>query len=186
MIPRSLARRYARSLVSVARAKECLDRVATEVRGPARAGGEPLRAFVESPIHHEKAKVAVLHQILAKQHPAGIHEITKNFFATLELHHRVKDYYEILVMLDEAVDKALGVVRAEVTTATQLEGDATLAVQTALAAVTGKKVKLRATEDPAIIGGVVTRIGSTVYDGSVKTRLAGMRANLAAQTQGTH
>ncbi len=186
MIPRSLARRYARSLVQVARSKACLDRVFAEVKGPAEAGGDPLRAFVESPIHPEKAKVSVLEQILAKQTPGGIHEITKNFLATLELHHRVKDYYEILEMLDEAVDKAKGIVRAEVTTASPLPTEAKGSVKTALMAVTGKEVKLRAVEDTAIIGGVITRIGSTVYDGSVKTRLAGMQAKLAAQTQGTH
>jgi F-type H+-transporting ATPase subunit delta len=70
------------------------------------------------------------------------------------------------------------VVRALVTTATPLPADRADALQGSLARVTGRRVTLATTVDPSIIGGVVARVGSTVYDGSVTTQLAKMRQRL--------
>jgi F-type H+-transporting ATPase subunit delta len=70
------------------------------------------------------------------------------------------------------------VVRAEVTTAVPLAADRTQAIERALARVTGRTVTLATKVDPAIIGGVVARIGSTVYDGSVTTQLLKMKHRL--------
>ena len=70
------------------------------------------------------------------------------------------------------------VVRAEVTTATPLAADRAKAIETTLATMTGRTVLVDAKIDPSIIGGVVARIGSTVYDGSVTRQLARMREKL--------
>ena len=72
-----------------------------------------------------------------------------------------------------------GVVRAEVTTATALDAGRTEAIQNGLAALTGRKVLLATTIDPSIIGGLVARVGSTVYDGSVARQLEKMKDRLA-------
>jgi F-type H+-transporting ATPase subunit delta len=71
-----------------------------------------------------------------------------------------------------------GVVRAEVTTAVALDAPQTQAIQKGLAALTGRTVLLSTKIDPAIIGGLVARIGSTVYDGSVTRQLERMRETL--------
>ena len=71
------------------------------------------------------------------------------------------------------------VVRAEVTTAAPLSADRVTQLQKKLADITGRKVDMTTTVDPAIIGGVVTRIGSTVYDGSIATQLAKLKEKLA-------
>ena len=71
------------------------------------------------------------------------------------------------------------VVRAEVTTAAPLTPERAAELQKKLAAVTGRKVEMTTRVDPSIIGGVVTRIGSTVYDGSIATQLAKLREKLA-------
>lgn len=73
------------------------------------------------------------------------------------------------------------VVRAEVTSAAPLSADKTKALEDSLAKVTGKKVELSLSVDPELLGGVVTKIGSTVYDGSVKTQLRRMRQELVEQ-----
>jgi F-type H+-transporting ATPase subunit delta len=65
------------------------------------------------------------------------------------------------------------------TTATPLAPEKARAIEERLSAVTGKKVQLTARVDPDLIGGVVARIGSTVYDGSVKTQLAQLRHELS-------
>ena len=71
------------------------------------------------------------------------------------------------------------VVRAEVTTAAPLTPDRTAQLQKQLADITGRTVTMTTNVDPSIIGGVVTRIGSTVYDGSVATQLATLKEKLA-------
>jgi len=73
------------------------------------------------------------------------------------------------------------IVRADVTSAAQLSPEKTKALEESLSKVTGKKVEISAGVDPDLLGGVVARIGSTVYDGSVKTQLKNMRQELVKQ-----
>ena len=73
------------------------------------------------------------------------------------------------------------VVRADVTSAAPLSEEKTRALEESLSKVTGKKVEISVSIDPELLGGVVARIGSTVYDGSVKTQLTKMRQELVKQ-----
>ena len=73
------------------------------------------------------------------------------------------------------------VVHADVTSAAPLSPEKTRALAESLSTVTGKKVELSVSVDPELLGGVVARIGSTVYDGSVKTQLTRMRQELVKQ-----
>ena len=73
------------------------------------------------------------------------------------------------------------VVRAEVTSAAPLSPEKTKALEESLSRVTGKKVELSVSVDPELLGGVVAKIGSTVYDGSVKTQLLRLRQDLVKQ-----
>lgn len=73
------------------------------------------------------------------------------------------------------------IVRADVTSAAPLSAEKTRALEDSLSKVTGKKVEITASVDPELLGGVVARIGSTVYDGSVRTQLAQMRQELVKQ-----
>lgn len=74
------------------------------------------------------------------------------------------------------------IVRAEVTSAAPLTPEKTQALVESLSKVTGKKVELSVSVDPALLGGVVARIGSTIYDGSVRTQLERMRQELVASS----
>jgi len=78
----------------------------------------------------------------------------------------------------ERVMDHLKIVRGEVTTAVPLAADKLRVLEQGLAQATGRKVMLEARVDPSIIGGVVTRLGSTVYDGSVTTQLQKMKQSL--------
>ena len=73
------------------------------------------------------------------------------------------------------------IVRAEVTSAAPLSPEKTKALEDSLSKVTGKQVEISVSVDPELLGGVVARIGSTVYDGSVKTQLSRMRQELVKQ-----
>jgi F-type H+-transporting ATPase subunit delta len=70
------------------------------------------------------------------------------------------------------------VVRAEITTAAPLAADRAHAIEAGLARLTGRRVRLQTRVDPAIIGGVVARLGDTIYDGSVTRQLAKIREKL--------
>ena len=86
---------------------------------------------------------------------------------------------DVLDVYRERLMEHQQVVRAEITTAAPLTPDRIAQLQKNLADITGRKVDMATTVDPSIIGGVVTRIGGTVYDGSIATQLAKLREKLA-------
>lgn len=85
---------------------------------------------------------------------------------------------DLLAIYGERLMEHQQVVRAEVTTAAPLTPERVTQIEQKLAALTGRKVNMSTSVDPAIIGGVVTRIGSTVYDGSIATQLAKLKEKL--------
>lgn len=86
---------------------------------------------------------------------------------------------DLLASFRERVLDHRHVVRADVTTTTALAADRAKAIEQSLARVTGSTVTVRTHVDPSIVGGVVVRIGSTVYDGSVTRQLEKIRERLA-------
>jgi F-type H+-transporting ATPase subunit delta len=85
---------------------------------------------------------------------------------------------DLLAVYRERLMEHQQVVRAEVTTAAPLSPERMVQIEQKLAALTGRNVNMTTSVDPAIIGGVVTRIGSTVYDGSIATQLAKLKEKL--------
>jgi F-type H+-transporting ATPase subunit delta len=85
---------------------------------------------------------------------------------------------EMLAVYRERLLDRQKVVKAQVRSAAPLSPDALKAIESRLGAVTGKNVSVEAAVDPALIGGVVATVGSTVYDGSVKTQLEKLRKQL--------
>lgn len=90
---------------------------------------------------------------------------------------------DIARIYGERVMDHLNVIRAEVTTAVELAPDRLLALENGLQQATGRKVVLESKVDPSIIGGVITRLGSTVYDGSVTTQLQKLKQSLVDANQ---
>jgi F-type H+-transporting ATPase subunit delta len=90
---------------------------------------------------------------------------------------------DIARIYGERVMDHLNVIRGEVTTAMELAPDRLRALEQGLQQATGRKVVLESKVDPSIIGGVITRLGSTVYDGSVTTQLQKMKQSLIETVQ---
>ena len=90
----------------------------------------------------------------------------------------VCDCLEFIVAYRDMLMEQQNVVRAEVTSASPLPAAKTQAIEERLAAITGKRVSMVATVDPAIVGGVIARVGSTVYDASLATQLKKIRERL--------
>ncbi|RPI08092.1 MAG: F0F1 ATP synthase subunit delta, partial [Zetaproteobacteria bacterium] len=92
---------------------------------------------------------------------------------------RVAGLEGILRAYELLLDDRLGRVKALVTTAAPLEAEAQTELRRRLGEVTGKDVYLELRQDPTLLGGVVTQVGSRVYDGSLKTQLARLRDEMA-------
>jgi len=84
----------------------------------------------------------------------------------------INDFYQKLA------DELKGIARASVISATELSSDAVEKIRDSLSRMTGKEVKLEVEKDTSLIGGIVTKIGDLVLDGSIKTQLLNMRESL--------
>lgn len=106
---------------------------------------------------------------------------TRNFLFVLNDHRRIGSLREIIASLEEVLDARLGYAQAEVSSAGELNEADRQALNGQLERLTGKRIRMRFKTDPALIGGVVARIGSTVYDGSVRGQLATLERRLSAE-----
>jgi F-type H+-transporting ATPase subunit delta len=176
----AVAQRYARALADVVLAPNSgLD---------PQAALEQLRAFAEmlassrelanvlvSPAVAVGRKRAVIHR-LGDQ--AGFHRLIRNFLFVAIDHRRIQQAAQLAAAFESAIDERLGRVPAEVVSAVALDASQQAAVRERLARLTGKEVRCQFRVDPALLGGLTARIGSTVYDGSVKGQLAALRQRL--------
>lgn len=178
MTNRTAANRYARALLDVA-VKENAD-----VRAIERQLADFTRLFTDYP-SLEKAllspaipvqhKRAAMEALTTRAKPAPI---LAKLLLLLAERDRLVLLPDLLAAYRERLLAHLKIVRAEITTAIELPSERAKAVEESLAKMTGSTVVLDAHIDPSIIGGVVARIGSTVYDGSVTRQLQRMRTRL--------
>jgi F-type H+-transporting ATPase subunit delta len=124
------------------------------------------------PPARKRAVVARLSEML------GTSRLVRNFFYVVIDHRRTALLADIRQAFQELVDQHLGVVEAEVRSARELTQEQRGSVSTELARLTGKKVRCRFSTEEGLIGGVVARIGSTIYDGSVRGQLESLRQRL--------
>jgi F-type H+-transporting ATPase subunit delta len=178
---RTAATRYARALLDVA-LKEQADLAAIESQMGGFAAlfqqNEPLRRALQNPAVPLPKKRAVVDEIVARANVLPIVAKTMRLLAE-------RDRLVILSDVSEAFSQRLldlrNVVRAEVTTAEPISPERLQAIQHSLAAATGRTVDITSRVDPSIVGGMVARVGSTVYDASVTNHLARLRQRLDAR-----
>ena len=107
--------------------------------------------------------------------------ITRNFLFVLIDHRRIAGLQGILHSFEIIADERLGFARADVASARDLTEAQRTALHAQLERLTGKRIRMRFTVDGSLIGGVVARIGSTVYDGSVRGQLDSLGRRLATE-----
>jgi F-type H+-transporting ATPase subunit delta len=173
----TIANRYARALADVIVERRETAEVVKELIDFERMMSEhpQLRDVFASPVIGAEPKRAVLGELLTR---IDLRQATANFLRLLLNNSRLHDLDQMLNALSRELDTRLNIVSAEVTTAREIGQQEKAALQSQLKAATGKDVRLQFRTDPAIIGGVVTRIGSLVYDGSIKNQLAQMKRRL--------
>jgi len=102
----------------------------------------------------------------------------RNFLGLLIDRNRLDLLAEITATYETLLDERLGVVKARVTSALELDSKQKDQVVTRLEALTGKKVRMEVSVDPSLIGGLVAQVGSTIYDGSIRQQLETFRNTL--------
>lgn len=180
MSTRTSATRYARALFDVARQESDVNKVEQDLAAIVSAVAESadLRQVLSSRAVPAAARRNIVVSVAGT---LGAAVPVSKLLGLLAERRRLELLPEIAEVYRERLLAHQNVVQAEVTTAAPLSPDATKALERSLAAATGKKVSMRVSVDPALLGGVVARVGSTVYDGSVKTQLKKMRDQLVAQ-----
>ncbi len=134
-----------------------------------------LRNILLSPAVTPARKRAVVARL---SEPLGISRLVRNFLYVLIDRRRTAMLDEVREAFQTLIDERTGAVEAHVMTARPLSEDQRQAVARRLGQVTGKQVRCKFSLEEELIGGVVTRIGSTIYDGSVRGQLDALRRRL--------
>lgn len=180
MITEAVARRYAKGLLGAALEKgEALEPLTEQLTALAEAvdSHAGLEGLLLNPAVEPEKKVAVLNEIAAA---LGAGEMAQRFIEVLGTNERLDHLRLAVKVFNTMADDELGVVNAEITSPHPLEPGAVEDLKQKLAQAAGRAVRLDVKTDPDLLGGLTTRIGDVVYDGSLRHQLAQMRARITA------
>ena len=180
----AIASRYAHALADVVtsdRSKLTPADAVSELRGfeSVLKASPELRNALMSPAVPPGRKRAVVGRIAAA---LKLSQVSQNFLFVLIDKRRIVALSEVLNAFETIVDARLGFARAEIVSAGELSEPQRGALSAQLERLVGKRIRMRFAIDGGLIGGVVARIGSTVYDGSVRGQLAAMGRRLSAES----
>jgi F-type H+-transporting ATPase subunit delta len=162
--------RYATALFELARDEQSVDAVQADLDkfNAMLAESVDLRRLVRSPVFGAEVQLKALSAVLDQ---AGISGAAGNFLKVLTANRRLFAVAEVIRAFNSLVAKYRGEASADVTVADALSDKNLDALKVALKAVTGKDVTLNVKVDPAIIGGLVVKVGSRMVDSSLRTKL---------------
>jgi len=172
----SVARRYAQALYEEAAARQQVDAVDADIdviRDALEASRE-LRLFFESPVLSREHKESVVKALIAPH----VTTLTHDFVRLLVAKKREEALADVVQVYRDLRDEQEGITEASIRSAHPLSEAEQQQLSRALRRVSGKQVRLRVQQDDALIGGVLVRIGDTVYDGSVRHQLTSLREHL--------
>lgn len=173
----AIARRYAKALLLIGKEDGQAETYRKELDRFARlvAGQKDLEAAITNPLFETAARRRVLEQIIAKQQLAGA---LKSFLLLLFDKKRFGFLGSINEFYQKLADSLKGIERASLVSATELSSETIEKIRSTLSRRTGKEILLDVKRDPSLIGGIVTKIGDLVLDGSIKTQFINMSESL--------
>ena len=182
-MPAAVASRYARALVDVVlgpKSRVDADRVRQDLRSfeQALANSLELGNALASPAVKRPRKRSVITRLAQA---LDLSPVARNFLLVLVDHRRTSELSDIILAFERIVDERLGRVQADVVSARELKEPQQAALVRQLEAMSGKKVRLNLSVDGDLVGGVIVRLGSTVYDGSVRGQLDALSRQLRAE-----
>ena len=177
----AVGRRYAKALLDLAVEQKQEDRLGSELDALAASWetSSDLRVVFQSPNIDAASRAKVIDALAARM---ALSPTTRNAARLLADRSRFGHIREIARAYHALREERGGLVLAEVTSATTLPDAYFLELERTLGQVTGRKVRIVKRVDPSLIAGVVTKVGDKVFDGSVKNRLAELRASLSDAT----
>ena len=177
MSVQTIARRYATALAEVAIDKKVERQVQQEIDAwsSLMEDNSLLREVFSNPTIPYDQKRKVLEELIVR---TRVSETTSSFLRVLLRNQRLAQLKYVAERLGQVLDERSGVVAANVTTARVIPDDLKSSLNDALASAAGRNVRLSFKTDETIIGGVVTQIGSTIFDGSVQGQLERLAADL--------
>jgi F-type H+-transporting ATPase subunit delta len=137
-----------------------------------------LQTFLGNPAVSAEDKRGVLEKIAGRM---GVSRIIRNFIFVIADHGRAHEIPEIAAAFLDVIRQREGITEAQVYSAVRLSEAQKSEITQTLARLTGKTVDPNYFIDPELLGGVLVRVGDTVYDGSLRNRLAQMRTQLSAE-----
>jgi F-type H+-transporting ATPase subunit delta len=174
----TVARRYASALADVISGRSEEAQVRAELASWEALiveHGPLLEAFSNPTVPYEQ-KAKLLNELIAR---TKVLTTTANFLRVLLKNQRLAELPQVNAKLAQVLDERAGVIGAQVTSARPVSNDSRTLLEEKLAEMTGKKVRLTFDTDKSLLGGIVTRIGSTIYDGSVRNQLRRLGEELA-------
>ncbi|NMC75588.1 MAG: F0F1 ATP synthase subunit delta [Geobacteraceae bacterium] len=170
MSTNAIARRYAKALIQLAAEQGAVERYYTELTLFLQALESAPEAYgmLSAPGYGIEAKRRLVNELAGR---LGISGTTGDFLLLLLDRKRIDQLSGIADWYRSFADDAAGIVRSSVTSALPLSEQQVRQMQNALEKATGKKIILSVDTDPSLIGGIVTRIGDKVFDGSIRTQL---------------
>lgn len=176
----ALAQRYAAALADVALEQKCAAAAQQDLGAFTDVffASPDLKNALESPAVSEEAKQNIITKIAAKME---MDDAVRNFVRLIVIHRRTEMLREIQQAFHVELNARLGIAEAEVTTARELSNAEKKDLTSALERRTGKKIEAKFVQDKALLGGAVVRVGSTVYDGSVREQLTRLREQLEGE-----
>ncbi len=183
MSAQGIARRYASALADVAVARNEATEVSEELLQWTQMikDNPSLRDVFRTPTVPIEQKQRLLETLIER---VKVRPTTANLLRVALRNHRLAELEEIQKAFVEQLNQRAGVVAAQVTTAHPITPELEEALRSQLLTLTGKKVRLEFGVDENLIGGVVTRVGSTIYDGSIRSQLNEIKDKLTGGRRG--
>jgi F-type H+-transporting ATPase subunit delta len=176
----SVASTYARAFADVVFSAHLdANRAVAGLREIARllAESADLRRVWENPAVPAEQKRRLLDAIVQRE---DIDKPVRNLVAVLMDHRRVQFLERIIEQLEKELDARMGFAEAQISSARELSEAEKRALEVEIEKTTGKKVRARYALDPSLLGGAMVRVGSTIYDGSVKGQLEKIREAMSS------
>jgi F-type H+-transporting ATPase subunit delta len=173
----AIARRYAKALLLIGKEDGQTEQYRQELEGVANlmSQQQELADTVSNPLYNLEERQKVFKGVIDK---LDLSSVMSSFMMLLFDKGRVSFIASINDFFQKLADELKGVASASLVSATELSAETIEKIRSALSKKTGKEITLEVEQDPGLIGGIVTKIGDLVLDGSIKTQLLNMRESL--------
>lgn len=175
----AVAGRYARAFAEVVIERKLDSETAVQELNDFAAlvnSSAELRNVLQNPAVEHKQKIGLLDALIKRM---GGSKMLRNFIAVLVDHHRIRQISEIAAQFRRELDARMGIAQAHVSSARELGPVEKKDLERRLTELTGKTVRASYGKDATLLGGAVVRIGSTIYDGSVRGQLERIKHQIA-------